>query len=319
MNIQEIIAAFGAYYENSGQNQTRVKNMLTQGLVTPGICMPVKTDDTVFKLAKLSLQHIVQPFQKGWTPRNASAITPNEIRLFHFKVDEDISPDDVEATWLGFLASESVTRKDWPLVKYLIEKGYIPQINHDMEFFEYGKGVYAVPTPGNSGVTGSGMDGLCIQLQRGVDNETMNSIPIGALTKDSIYDQVEAFVDGISQIYQGIPMSVFMSQTWRKLYLRDKRNQGYYVRSSDQDIDESIDFTNQRVVELPCLNGTNVIFATPKENLLHLTKKSGNKTKFSIEESKREVSFMCDWWEGLGFGMNAAVWTNLQKTGSGSN
>jgi len=314
MNIQEIIAAFGAYYENSGQNQTRVKNMLTQGLVTPGICMPVKTDDTVFKLAKLSLQHIVQPFQKGWTPRNASAITPNEIRLFHFKVDEDISPDDVEATWLGFLASESVTRKDWPLVKYLIEKGYIPQINHDMELFEYGKGVYVVPTPGNSGVTGSGMDGLCIQLQRGVDNETMNSIPIGALTKDSIYDQVEAFVDGISQIYQGIPMSVFMSQTWRKLYLRDKRNQGYYVRSSDQDIDESIDFTNQRVVELPCLNGTNVIFATPKENLLHLTKKSGNKTKFSIEESKREVSFMCDWWEGLGFGMNAAVWTNVLPT-----
>jgi len=105
-----------------------------------------------------------------------------------------------------------------------------------------------------------------------------------------------------------------MSQTWRKLYLRDKRNQGYYVRSSDQDIDESIDFTNQRVVELPCLNGTNVIFATPKENLLHLTKKSGNKTKFSIEESKREVSFMCDWWEGLGFGMNAAVWTNVLPT-----
>ena len=90
MNVQEIIDAFGAYYENSGQNQTRVKKMLTQGLVTPGLCMPVKTDDTVFKLAKLSLQHVVQPFQKGWTPRNAAAITPNEIRLFHFKVDEDI-------------------------------------------------------------------------------------------------------------------------------------------------------------------------------------------------------------------------------------
>jgi hypothetical protein len=276
--------------------------------------MPIKTDDTVFKLAKLTTQHIVQPFQKGWTPRNAAAFTPNEIRLYHFKVDEDISPDDVEATWLGFLESESVTRKDWPLVKFLIEKGYIPQINHDMELFEYGKGIYLEPTPGTSGVTGSGMDGLCIQLQRGVDNETINSIPIGALTKESIYDQVEAFVDGISQIYQGVPMSIFMSQTWRKLYLRDKRDSGHYFRTSDKDVDESIDFTNQRVTELPCLNGTDVIFATPRENLLHLTKKSSNKTKFAIEESKREVSFLSDWWEGMGFGMNAAVWTNLLPT-----
>jgi hypothetical protein len=158
------------------------------------------------------------------------------------------------------------------------------------------------------------MDGLIIQLQRGVDNETINSIPLGALNKDTIYDQVEAFVDGISQIYQGIPMSVFMSQTWRKLYLRNKRENGYYFRTSDKEVDESIDFTNQNVVELPCLNGTDVMFATPKENLLHLTKKSSNKTKFSIEESKREVSFLCDWWEGMGFGMNAAVWTNVLTT-----
>ena len=41
-------------------------------------------------------------------------------------------------------------------------------------------------------------------------------------------------------------------------------------------------------------------------------------TKFDIQESKRTVSILTDWWEGLGFGMNAAVWTNLQKTGSGS-
>ncbi len=314
MDIHEIISAFGAYYENSGQNQARVKTMLTQGLVTPGVCMPIKTDDTVFKLAKLSLQRIVQPFQKGWTPRNAAAITPNEIRLFHFKVDEDLTPDDVEATWLGFLAADNVTRKDWPLAKFLIERGYIPQINQDMELFEYGKGVYAEPTAGTSGVTGSGMNGLVFQLQHGVDNETVNPVNIGALDKDSIYDQVEAFVDGIDQIYQGIPMSVFMSQTWRKHYLRDKRDSGHYFRTSDKDVDESIDFTSQRVVELPCLNGTNVIFATPKDNLLHITKKSANKTKFSIEESKREVSFLCDWWEGLGFGMNGAVWTNLQHT-----
>jgi hypothetical protein len=53
MDVSEIKTAFGAYYENSGQNMKRILGMLSQGLVTPGICTPVKTDDTVsFRLSK---------------------------------------------------------------------------------------------------------------------------------------------------------------------------------------------------------------------------------------------------------------------------
>ena len=314
MDVSEIITAFGAYYESSGQNKSRVRKLLTQGLVTPGVCTPIKTDDTIFRLAKLALTRVVQPFQKSWTPLNASAFTPNELKLYHFKVDEDLDPDDIEATWLGFLASEGVSRKEWPLVRFLIEQGYIPQINEDMELNEYGKGVYAAPLAGTEGAPGTGMDGLIKLLQDGVDGETINNIPIGALAEDTIFDQVEAFADGIAQVYQGIPMHVCMSQTWRKFYLRDKRANGYYQISSDKQIDDSIDFMPQKVVGLPSLNGTDTIFATPKANLIHLTKKSANKTRFSIEESKRSVSFLCDWWEGLGFGIDGAVWTNLQKT-----
>jgi len=314
MVLTELVAAYGAYYEKSGQNKARVRKLLTQGLVTPGVCTPVKTDDTVFKMANLTLSRVVQPFQKGWTPLNAAAFTPNELKLYHFKVDEDIDPDDAEATWLGFLTSDNVNRKDWPLIRYMIENGYIPQINQDMELNEYGKGVYVVPTPGTEGDSGSGMNGINKLLQVGVDAGTMNSINLGVLATATIFDQVEAFVDGISKIYQGIPMDVCMSQEWKKAYLRDKRTQGFYQVSSDKQVDSTIDFTPQKVVGLPSLNDTETIFATPKANLIHLTKKSANKTRFSIQESKRSVSFMADWWEGLGFGINGAVWTNIQET-----
>ena len=314
MVLTELVSAYGAYYEKSGQNKARVRKLLNQGLVTPGICTPVKTDDTIFRMANLALNRVVQPFQKGWTPLNAGAFTPNELKLFHFKVDEDIDPDDVEATWLGFLASDSVKRSDWPLVRYMIEMGYIPKINEDMELNEYGKGEYVAPTPGTEGDVGTGMNGLIKLLQVGVDAGTLNSINLGALATATIFDQVEQFVDGISQVYQGIPMSVCMSPDWKKAYQRDKRTQGFYQVSSDKQVDASIDFTPQKVVSLPALSGTETIFATPKANLIHLTKKSANKTRFSIEESKRTVSFMADWWEGLGFGINGAVWTNIQET-----
>lgn len=316
MDVSEIVTAFGAYYEKSAQNKNRILGMLTQGLVTPGICTPIKTDDTIYKLAQLTIQKIVQSFQKGWTPKHATAFTPNELKLFHFKVDEDIWPDDVEASWLGFLASEAVSRADWPLIRYLIEhpdQGYLAKINSDMELEEYGKGVYQAPTPGTPGDTGKSMNGLIHQLQAGVEAETINSINIGALSADTIFDQVELFVDGIAEVYQHVKMDVCLSPRWYKAYFRDKRANGFYDYKSSRDINAEIDFTPQQVKALPSISGTDVIFATPKNNLLHLTKKSKNKTNIKIEEYRRNVSFYCDWWEGIGFGMNAAVWTNLQK------
>lgn len=316
MDVSEIVTAFGAYYEKSAQNKNRILGMLTQGLVTPGICTPIKTDDTIYKLAQLTIQKIVQSFQKGWTPKHATAFTPNELKLFHFKVDEDIWPDDVEASWLGFLASEAVSRSEWPLIKYLIEhpdQGYLAKINSDMELEEYGKGVYQDPTPGTPGDTGKSMNGLIHQLQAGVEAETINSINIGALSADTIFDQVELFVDGIAEVYQHVKMDVCLSPRWYKAYFRDKRANGFYDYKSSRDINAEIDFTPQQVKALPSISGTDTIFATPKNNLLHLTKKSKNKTNIKIEEYRRNVSFYCDWWEGIGFGMDAAVWTNLQK------
>lgn len=317
MDVSEIVTAYGAYYEKSAQNKNRILGMLSQGLVTPGICTPVKTDDTVFKLAQITIGSIVQSFQKGWTPKNAMAFKANELKLYHFKVDEDVWPDDIEATWLGFLAGQGVKRSEWPLIRYMIEhadQGYLAKINSDMELLEYGKGVYEAPEAGTAGITGKSMQGIIPQLQTGVDAETINSIPLGTLDPDGIFDQVETFTDGITETYQHLAMDVCMSPKWAKLYHRDKRASGFYTINSGKEINASIDFTPQRVKGLPSLSGTDTIFATPKPNLLHLKKKSKNKTNINIEESKREVSFMADWWEGIGFGMDAAVWTNTIKT-----
>ncbi|MGE4568030.1 MAG: hypothetical protein AB7C90_02470 [Bacteroidales bacterium] len=325
MNVSDIITEFGAYYEQAGQNKNRILAMLTQGLVTPSYCTPVKTDDTIFKLGQLVMGNIVQAFQKGWTPKNPAAFTPNELRLYKLKIDEEIDPDDIEAIWLGFLASESVNRKDWPIVKFLIEhpeQGYIAAINRDMELYCYGKGEYQAPTPNEAGVTSNAMTGYIKLLTDGVAAGTINSVNIGALDKDTIFDQVELFTDGISEIYQNVAMNVFMSPSWAKKYHRDKRAQGFYSFAGEDEIKKGItgkiDFTPQQVVGLPSLSGTDTIFATPKANFVHLTKKGTNKNKINIEEAKRSVFFLADWWEGIGFGIDAAVWTNITPSGSGS-
>ena len=83
-------------------------------------------------------------------------------------------------------------------------------------------------------------------------------------------------------------------------------------------IDAGIDFTPLDVKPLACMVGTDDIFCTPVENLLHITPATITKNQFKLEEAKRSVAVMADWAEGLGFGIDQAVWTNIQSAGSGS-
>jgi hypothetical protein len=317
MDVSEIVTAFEAYYEKSTANKDRILGKLSQGILTPKYCTPIKTDDTVFKLSELVIGDLVQGFQKAWTPKDDIKFTPNELRLYHLKIDIDLFPDDIQATWLGFLSTGQINKKDEPLIKFLLEhpdQGILAKVNTNMELKEYGKGVYEAPVGGTAGITGKSMNGLIKQLQIGIDAETINNVNLGTLDKDSIFDQVELFVDGISEEYQDVPMNVHMSPKWAKYYHRDKRAQGFYQISSDADIKNTIDFTPQNVVPLPCLSGSNVVFATPKVNMIHLTKNLQNKSNIKIEEYRRTVSLIADWWEGMGFGMDGVVWTNLPKT-----
>ena len=313
----DIVQEYGAYYIDAGQNKKRILTMLSQGSEIVNFATPIKTDDTIFRLANASFRSLVQPFQKAFTQKGGVDIVPNEIRQFRFKIDDEFMPDELYATWLGFLTAPGTDRKEWPFVKWLIEVYYKNQINSDMELKEYYKGVYAAPQAGTPGVDGTGMNGVRKALLDGIAANKINVVPMQALSTANIFDQIEEFTDYIAELYQGIKMNVFLSRVWYKKYMQDKRAQGFYQRANAGDIDSGIDFTPLNVVPLASMVGTNDIFCTPKENFLHISPATLTKNNFKLEEAKRAVAVMADWSEGLGFGINEAVWTNVSAS-SGS-
>ena len=155
-----IVQEYGAYYIDAGQNKKRILNMLSQGSEIVKYATPIKTDDTIFRLANATFHSLVQPFQKTFTQKGGVEIVPNEIRQYRFKLDDEFMPDEFYATWLGFLTAQQVDRKEWPFVKWLIEVYYKNQIDQDMELNEYYKGVYATPQAGVAGEDGTGMNGV---------------------------------------------------------------------------------------------------------------------------------------------------------------
>ena len=312
ITTSQIVAEYGAYYIDAGQNKKRILSMLSQGREIVNFATPIKTDDTIYRMANATFQSLVQPFQKTFTQKGGVDLVPKEIRQYRFKIDDEFMPDELVATWLGFLTAKQVDRKEWPFVKWLIEVYYKNQIDQDMELNEYYKGIYAAPAAGVAGANGTGMNGVQKLLTDGIAAGTMNSVNIGALDAATIFDQVESFTDQIAEVYQGIKMNVFMSRYWYKKYMQDKRAQGFYQKTSDKEIDSGIDFTPLDVVPLASMVGSSDIFCTPKENFIHLSPATLTKNSYKLEEAKRAVAVMADWQEGLGFGIDQIVWTNIQ-------
>ena len=97
-----IVQEYGAYYIDAGQNKKRILTMLSQGREITDFATPIKTDDTIFRLANATFRTLVQPFQKTFTQKGGVEIIPNEIRQYRFKIDDEFMPDELYATWLGF-------------------------------------------------------------------------------------------------------------------------------------------------------------------------------------------------------------------------
>lgn len=310
INKTDIVTEYGAYYIAGGQNEQRLKRLLLFGRETTKYATPVKTDDTVYRLAKSTISSLVQSFQKTFTPKGDVTFTPNPIEVFKLKVDMEVYPDDIEDNWLGFLASNSLTRKDWPLVRYILESHAYGKIAEDMELNEYYKGVYEAPVTGTAGANGKSMNGLKVTL----GTSGINRLTMDPLDADTIYDQIEAAFEQVAEVYQNTEMIVAMSPKWARAFLKDKRSLGFYTIDGANKIDNRLDFAPAAVVGLPSMIGTDDIWITPKSNFLHITKKGENAAKVNVEEAKRCVAIMTDWWEGLGFGIKELVWTNVDAT-----
>ncbi|MES2813220.1 MAG: hypothetical protein V4670_12170 [Bacteroidota bacterium] len=308
----DLVTAFGAYYLQEGQNMDRLKSAIRQPAVTPSYAKPIISESDLYRTSNTVLGEIVQSFQKAFTAKGDITFTPNEIRLRNAKIDLSLYPDDVKASWLGFLGSLTIQeRAEWPIVRFLLENEIAPQIAHDLETKAYWGGSYVAPTPGTAGTAAGTMDGLKKLIDAGLTATTMNAIALTALpTPTSMFDAIEEFTDDMladNEALEGAKIRVFMEPKFLRNYFRDKRN------THGNDVNyvagvNTVDFTpNIELVALPSMAGSGYIFATPADNFLHCRKVNGMQDP-KVEESKREVSLLLDWYEGIGFAYNELVY-----------
>ena len=312
LTTSQIVSEYGQYYIKEGQNRNRLFRALVQMPKTlENHARHIRTTETKYRMANYRFGSVLQPFSTTFNPISELEFIPNQIDLQKIKVNVRITPDDIEDMWLAFMSGNTTrNKKDWPIVRFIMEEYLAKQIGADRENHMVYKGV----RNDNGNTPGACMDGIKKKLIDGTaagNPYPMNVINgIDPLDASSIFDQIEAFDRAIGQLYWNEEVNIFVSPEWYRAFLADRRAQSFYQLRNEGDFDNVIDFTGRRhrLVALPSMAGTDDLWAATPNNLLWLTIRDMNTSSADMQAIHYDVDVMLDWWEGIGFACNQEVW-----------
>lgn len=308
ITLTDLKTEFGTYIAT---NHKDILKRLIQKTVSMNYMRTIASKDLEWRAAKAVIDDLVQGFQKGFTPKGTATFTPLSIVQRRHKIDLEFYPDDVYESWLGFLTDETKSRVDWPITRFIVDELILPKVAENRELLLIGKGAYEAVVEDTAQDTGKSMDGFCTILEAeavlpGTEINFFDPGAIGALTTTNILDFIEAYVDWIAELYQGIPMNVFISPSNLRAYKR-KFRESYGTHTDFEGDTEVILDSNKKLVGLPSMAGKNIIFSTPKENFIRLLNANEGASHIEIQSDVRKLLVFSDWHESVGFGMAEAV------------
>ena len=316
INIDEVVAEFGSYYVDGGQGMQNLQTVLMQRSVFTQSFPLLPTDSTVVYKATASIKRVLQAFQRKFTPiaGNEVKFELEKIELDRVKIDELISPDEIMPSWLGFLAENKLERKDWPIVRYISEQLIVKQYYADLELLESFKGVKGVIVDGTATAAGTSLNGVRKKIRDGFAAGKTKQIVLGAMPTDPVQvaDYIENFVKNIPDLIRTELSEVSVSLKVERLYregVRKKYNLNYEQKTN---LSTLIDDPQITVKGYPAMDGSDLIFTTPKFNKANPMKAGDNQGRFDVQKQDRDVKLLSDWWIGLGFWYLPYVYHNDQ-------
>jgi hypothetical protein len=274
----------------------------------------------------------LQAFTNNYHSKGTVAFKPNEMPLGEFKVNKTVKPDDVSKSWVGFLSTLEVKeRKNWPLIRWIIQQMIIPNMlaQYEKEVVYRGWKVTGFDgTPTVDGATfvrelasadaqlpaNASMDGIRTQIIRWEDEGRITPISTGApsATATTWVEQVEAFIASIPAHERAQMDYLWMSEAlyWRYVDgVREKYNK-YYAQ------DEDLTLIKNSMVKVNWLRGmdnSTKIWCTPASNRVRPTKED-NSGRFAVEgKDIYSVLIATDFMKLLTFDVPEWIYTNDQE------
>lgn len=269
-----------------------------------------------FKAGHSVLSHVLQGFQAVWNEMGATKIKANDLTNRRCKVNFAIIPDEIEGTYLAWANEENKDAQDRSISRYIANDlgGKIMDDLNDMSI----NGEYDA---GNLGTFGAAFDGILKVLNDIVTNTIAGGtehpgylIPIDALTETNMVEQVTVFEKSVPQKLRSKIKRIYMGSDRRDDYILDYEDT-MGTKVTFKEGDKALTRLNRwEIVGLDNLVGSDMIFATPDENLLHLVDIFDKPQVTKVQEEDYKVKIFMDFWNGYGFYFNQMVF--IAHTGS---
>ena len=79
INVADVVAQYGAYYKPGSDNQSTLRNMIYKPSETAAFFQARSPDDTIWRGTLATLNRVLQPFQKTFTPISTTKFEPNQF------------------------------------------------------------------------------------------------------------------------------------------------------------------------------------------------------------------------------------------------
>ncbi|CAB4138874.1 hypothetical protein UFOVP350_19 [uncultured Caudovirales phage] len=311
LTASAIVAEYGAFYKKGTQGEKDLMMKLYRGAEFDAAFTYTPTEDTVIHKVTVSSDPVLQAFQKSFTPKGGATFEPMPINLRKVKADDDFHPDDIEATYIGFLASNNLDRKEWPISRWYVEKVLMQQFIQDIDDNAY-KAVYSAPTEGTAGAANAAFNGFKKVL---IDNEAAGRIPTAnILTTGTIPTNPADFVTWVEALVEAIPddlrkrlqLGVHMSHAFATRYVKGMRAKYNANYLQETELMKLADYKNVSVAGFSAMTGESGVFIAPKANLILGMKRPTELVR--MESNKRKVDVYTDHWRGYGVADGRFIW-----------
>ena len=235
-------------------------------------------------------QSLVRKYSKSFEPTEAFSFTPRELAIAMAKVDMEMTPKDLEDTYLGmFRQNGQLNPEDLPFERYIFND-ILMKIKEEMEVTAW-QGV-AAASPAAGAVLNVLTDGIMHLLGDAATATTITPITTGALTSANMVEKVELVYSGIGKAYKATNVDIFCSVNDRAKYVASYRDAyGKYVALDNNRV--PFDLGPATLHFLPGVPD-GAIVVTPRSNLHYGYDGALDHTTFRVKDQIRSMQFAMD-------------------------
>jgi hypothetical protein len=320
IEVTDLKTEFGKYLSQNGNGLQLLKKLFVD--FTSAKFFTVVRAVTEWRAVKALITSVSMQFTSVWTPGGKAAFKPLTIVNRRHKINYPIIPAEVLDSYMFHLYDESLSPDQMPITLYIWNELIYPALLQDIEMRMIWKGKFIdhaltqaegdVATPPEDSM--DGLETILVDAKTTGDKGVhfYNKFPNfkwKTATAQEVLDYVNGFVDWLSPFYKTKKMPLFISDDNKRIYKRAYKLIWGSGNGQDGDFGQDrVDYSNQMLTAPDGMFSSEIIFSTPKENMIMLRHKNEVPNIINdVQKHGYEVRIFGEYWLAVGFAMGNAV------------